>query len=338
MRPEFAFYYPGQYWHDPDWIKNLVCFFDGVAMLVPEYMPDVKSFDDYPLAASLKEHGLLRIIRPEQVVDSKATEKLAAALSGIIKSGALEPLLADADSHTSFRSLSRSRLGFYGNEAIAKDVLNMLKEHGLAKDSKDGLSVPMHGVVRALILVLLAQILRTAGDDMGITLSPATDQEQLVTALTDLITSDPRPAAPTNADVIAFDMATVGVDLSTVPLDELLDFRQQNHSQHRNYILTVRKFARELSAMDSDERADRFEQREEELNDLAQQLRNNSRKFWKKNASLAFSLAGMVWTAYTGNPVAAALATASAIFGFNPHGKETGVYSYLFSTPRRGRY
>ena len=173
---------------------------------------------------------------------------------------------------------------------------------------------------------------------MGITLSPATDQPQLVNALTDLITSDPRPAAPTNADVIAFDMATVGVDLSTVPLDELLDFRQQNHSQHRNYILTVRKFARELSAMDSDERADRFEQREEELNYLAQQLRNNSRKFWKKNASLAFSLAGMVWTAYTGNPVAAALATASAIFGFNPHGKETGVYSYLFSTPRSGMY
>ena len=75
MRPEFAFYYPGQYWSDPDWIKNLVCFFDGVAMLVPEYMPDVQSFDDYPLAASLKERGLLRIIRPEQVVDSAATKK-----------------------------------------------------------------------------------------------------------------------------------------------------------------------------------------------------------------------------------------------------------------------
>ena len=34
--PEIAFYYPNPMWHYGDWIKNLVLFFDGVALLVPE--------------------------------------------------------------------------------------------------------------------------------------------------------------------------------------------------------------------------------------------------------------------------------------------------------------
>ena len=70
VTPDFGFYYPGQYWHSPDWIKNLVLFFDGIAMLIPEYMPDVGSFDDYPIMAALKEHGLFSIVRPEEVVGS----------------------------------------------------------------------------------------------------------------------------------------------------------------------------------------------------------------------------------------------------------------------------
>ena len=35
MKPDFAFYYPGQHWRNVNWIKNLVCFFDGIAMLIP---------------------------------------------------------------------------------------------------------------------------------------------------------------------------------------------------------------------------------------------------------------------------------------------------------------
>lgn len=332
MRPEFAFYYPGQYWRDPDWIKNLVCFFDGIAMLVPEYMPDVGSFDDYPLAASLKERDLLRIVRPEQVVDSNATQKLHTALSGILDSGALEKLIAGGE--TNFGSLSMSRLGFFGDPKMANDILAMLKARGLATSSEDGVSVPMHGVVRALILVLLAQILRTVGDDMEITLSPATDQKTLVDALMEVIMSKQETAGPTNADIVAFDMATVGVDLSTVPLDELLDYRKQHYHQHLDYILAVRKFARELSDIPPDERSAAFEHRQRQLDDLAQQLRSDSRKSWKKMASLAFTLVGASWTAKTGDPFAAALAGATAVYGFSPERSKTCAYSYLFSVPR----
>ena len=334
MKPEYAFYYPGQYWRDADWIKNLVCFFDGVAMLVPEYMSDVQSFDDLPLAASLKEHNLLRIIRPEQVVDSQVAEGLAKVMFELIDSGALNSLIEDKADRSNFGSLSRSRLGFHGSEAIATDLLERLKERGLADDSTDGVSVPIHRLVRAMILVLLAQILRQEGDGMGITLSPATDQPTLVNALTELMTSGQRPHVPTSADVISFDVATVGVDMSRVPMDELLDYRRQNYTQHRDYILMVRQFARDLSAMDVDERKAKFEQREEELNVVAQKLRNNSRKAWNRYASFGLTLVGAVWAAHTSDPVVAVLTAASSVFGFSSSAKERGVYSYLFSTPR----
>jgi hypothetical protein len=37
-KPILAFYYPGWIWQDPAWLKNLLLFFDGVALLVPDYM------------------------------------------------------------------------------------------------------------------------------------------------------------------------------------------------------------------------------------------------------------------------------------------------------------
>ena len=90
MKPEVAFYYPGQYWRDPDWIKNLVLFFDGIAMLIPEYMRVTGKFDDEPIIASLKEHGLFHVIRPEESVGKQETGKLAEAIVEIITSGRLD--------------------------------------------------------------------------------------------------------------------------------------------------------------------------------------------------------------------------------------------------------
>ena len=40
MPPEVAFYYPGWIWRSDHAIKNLLLFFDGVALLVPEYMKE----------------------------------------------------------------------------------------------------------------------------------------------------------------------------------------------------------------------------------------------------------------------------------------------------------
>ena len=287
MKPDVAFYYPGQYWRDTDWAKNLICFFDGIAMLIPTYMKDHSSFDDYPIISALKDHGLFHVIRPEEAIDKEATKALTEALGEIIASGRLDHLTKRNDEdirNSAFGSLSMSRLGFYGDPNLADSIFQESKTRGLADDSEDGVSIPMHSTVRSLILILLAQILRPKGEDMGLTLSPATDQTQLVNALSEII-SEPEPSSSTVGEIVSFDMDKVGVDLGKIPVDEILDFRKQNYSQHRNYILSIRQFTRELSLMPQDEREAKFEQRQEELKDLSHELKKTYRGSWKKPIS-----------------------------------------------------
>lgn len=337
MKPEVAFYYPGQYWINADWIKNLVLFFDGIGMLIPEYMEDYGTFDDYPIISSLKDHGLFHVIRPEENVGAKETKALAEAFAEIIDTGRLDQLTKASDKgveRTNFGSLSMSRLGYYGDEKLADSIFQELKARGLADDSEDGVSIPMHRMVRTLILVLLAQILRPRGDDMGLTLSPVTDQRTLVEALNEVY-SNPNAPSPSIGDIVSFDMAMVGVDLGGVPVDEILDFRRQNYSQHRGYSLLVRKFARELSLMPPEERETAFEQRQEELDVAASALRKLNRMAWKKPISFGISLAGAAWNLQSGNPIGAAIATVGAVVGTLPDKRDEGsVYSYILSAGR----
>src|SRR5580658_3175036 len=70
---ELAFYYPGPVWHSGDWIKNLILFFDGIALLVPDYIKDKPHIVDPSIAAGLENEGLLHILEPEKIVDKAAT-------------------------------------------------------------------------------------------------------------------------------------------------------------------------------------------------------------------------------------------------------------------------
>jgi hypothetical protein len=67
---EVAYYYPNPMWSHGDWVKSLIVFFDGVALLVPEYMKDKPELVDPAIVAGLNEHDLLHILQPEQVVDA----------------------------------------------------------------------------------------------------------------------------------------------------------------------------------------------------------------------------------------------------------------------------
>ena len=208
--PEVAFYYPGPMWNIGDWVKNLVLFFDGIALLVPEYMKDRPSMIDPAIASGLSEHGLLHILTPETMINKAATEQLAEAMTALITSGSLDALAAE---ETEFHELSYSRMGSYGDRGLAEMIFEELKARGLARDSEDGVSIPMHPMVRGIILVLLAQILRPYGKNFGVELSPATDQPQVVGALQELLSL---PASPSAGRVVAFDLETVSVDLSSI--------------------------------------------------------------------------------------------------------------------------
>lgn len=331
--PEVAFYYPNQYFYDPDWAKNLILFFDGIGMLIPNYMEDHSDLDDHAIIAGLKEHGLFHVIEPETAVDKEATRKLASTLTDIIASGALDKL---NNQTTAFGSISMSRLGFHGDRELAQMIFEELKSRGLAKDTEDrGYSIPIHGTVRSLILVLLAHILHTQGQEQGLDLSPATDRPELVEALGELVSG---ASTPNINDIIAFDMNIVGVDLGSVPIEDILAFRKEHYSEHRNYTLCVRKFIHELSFMESKERNQAFEARQKELESIASDLRKLARRTWKKPAAFGLSLTGAAWTLIKGDPLGAAFTAGGAWLSLSSISNkvETGAYSYLFSA--RSKY
>jgi hypothetical protein len=323
--PEVAFYYPGIIWNSGNWIKNLLLFFDGIALLIPDYMVNREEIIDPTIAIPLKQRGLLRILKPEKIVDASATQKLSEAMVNLIDSGVLDPLSKEK---TRFHELSYSRLGGFGDESLAQAIFEKLKAKGLARKSQDKVSIPMHPMVRALILVLLAQILRPQGKKLGIELSPATDNPRLVYALEELLSL---PTQPSTGHIVSSDLEAVGVDLELVPIGEVLAFREEYGSQHRRYARAVREFVFELGLMKESDRARALESRLEEIRDYANDLKKLSRKAWKKPASFALGIVGAAWTLHTGDPIPGLIGLFTALLADRSQDVRMDAYSYIFS-------
>ncbi len=287
--PELAFYYPGPMWRLGDWVKNLLLFFDGIALLVPEYMRDRPALLDPAIAQGLHERGLLHIFEPEKLVDKEATEQLAMVMTNIITTGSLDEL-ATEDTH--FHELSYSRLGMRGDVGLARMIYEELEARGLARPSVDGVSIPMHPLVRALVLVLLAQILRPRGKPLGYEFCPVTDVPEIHSALQELLSL---PNSPSAGRVVALDLQTVGVDLSAFPLDEVLRFRSEHQQEYRQYARDVRQFVRDLSALPQEEREAALSDRQEELKQVAQGLAKKAQQAWKRPTTVALGIAGAAW-------------------------------------------
>lgn len=171
---------------------------------------------------------------------------------------------------------------------------------------------------------------------MNAELSPVTDRPMVVQALAQMLA---QKVIPSTGSVIAFDLATVSVDVGSIPIDEVLSFRKDNLNSYRRYRLSVRKFALELSKMSNEERSTAFDLRQTELDDLASDIRKKACKAWRKPAALAFSLTGAAVNLAVGHPLAAGLSLSAALLGYTPGAKpEMGAYSYLFRASERYPY
>lgn len=326
---EVAFYYPGPMWHHDDWIKTMILFFDGIGILLPNYLNGKPEHETPEIAIPLREMNLLHYLEPEKIVDADATQKLSDAMMQVIQSGVLDKL----DKNAAFHEISGSRMGWYGNRDVAQNLFEELKKRGLARDSEDTKSIPMHYMVRGLILVMLSQILRPHGDKLGVELSPATDRPEFVGALSNLLSI---PDSPSAGHVVAKDLETVAVDLRLVPMDEILSFRKENFKEHRAYINGVHRFTRELAALSERERAEEMTVRTEELQDLASKIRSVNEKVWKQPANFGLGMLGAFWALAKNDYVGAAIGAVRAVTGLKGESPvATGAYSYLFKAARR---
>ncbi len=219
--PDLAYYYPAPYWHinEIDRLKSLLLFFDGIAILLPRYMSGRESAADPVLAGPLREMGLLTVLEPETFVDQQVTEALITAVTELITGGAFDGL----DHHKqAYHELSRSRMGWGADVELSDMIIEELIARGLARPSEDGVSVPLHPVVRTTFLVLLSQLARAAGRRAGLALHPATSSHR---AVEDLVRVLSLPASPSAGHLVTLDLEAVGLDLASVPLDDILEFR-----------------------------------------------------------------------------------------------------------------
>ena len=199
------------------------------------------------------------------------------------------------------------------------------------------MSVPLQPTVRATILVILAQLARSAGTKQDLSIHPATNDGS---ALRDLIKTLSREGMPSRDRVIAFDLEPVSFDMDSVPLDELLQFRSEHQAAHRAYMRVLRGFMAELADVSrQEEREALLLQRRQEISDAAHDLQRSTRRALGRNLpSWSFGLAGGAWSATTGDPlglVFAALGLVSGVLGLKgSDSNNVAAYSYLFQAQR----
>lgn len=329
-RIESALYYPGVIWRNAGWVKSLALFFDEVSLLVPDYMRERPLALDPAIAEPLQDAGLLRILSPESLVGKDASEKLATAMTDVIASGALD----DLPQQGRFAELSWSRMGGLGDQGLAEMVFDELQKRGLARPSEDGVSIPMHRMVRSMYLVLLAQILREAGPRIGLELSPATDRPEVQDGLVELL----KLTAPETGagQVVALDLEAVGPDLDAVPLDEVLGFRQEHGKEYRAYARRLRQIVDDLSTAAADEHQRILTERREEVREAGEALRRGPLKLMGSVGAIGLGIAGGVATAITGDVLSGALGAGSAASGIATMPRRTTTaYSYLFAMRRQ---
>lgn len=324
--PEVAYYYPQPYWQmaEADSLKSLLLFFDRIAILLPRYMRGREILADPVLAGPMKERGLLHVLEPETFVDQAMTEQLANTLTQLIEAGSFN----DADRSVYFQELSRSRMGWDADVDLAKSVIGELRRRGLAKKSADGVSVPLHPLVRTTVLVMLSQFARARGRQMDLDLHPVTGQRGAVDGLATVLNL---PNMPSAGHVVALDLETIGLDLASVPLDEVLAFRESNGDAYRDYARDLRRTVAELSHLDTADRELLLADRREELGDRAHELRRTAMRAWRQPlASIGLGAVGAAWAADHGDIVAAALALAAGVIGASVPRADAGAYTYLF--------
>ncbi len=330
-RLDVAYYYPNPYWgmDESGWVKSLLLFFDRVSILLPDYMYGRHHAADPVLAEPLEDQGLLEVLEPNTWVDEEMAKSLAEIVSDLLANGVFE----DLPEKQYFHELSQSQIGYGANVDLAKSLVSELQAKGLARPSEDGVSIPLHPVVRTTILVVLAQLARSAGNSQNLFVHPTTHDTR---ALRDLIDTLSRERMPSRGSVIAFDLEPVSFNMDLVPLDELLQFRAEHRASHRAYMRDLRGFMAELADFSlPQEREAHLLQRRQEIADAAHDLQRSTRRELKRNLpSWSFGLAGAAWSAASGDPlgtVFSALGLGSDILASQgADSNKVTAYSYLF--------
>ena len=344
--PDIAYYYPEPYWAESeiDWLKTVLLFFDGVAVLLPRLSPQHGPWRgrlDPVLGEPLLDAHLLHILEPEDIIDQEVADQFGSFLTELITAGAFDNLRRE----DKFEWLSGSRMAASVDTRLAEMLIDELGKQGLVQkvtasvverqddeQRSDRFSVLMHGAVRQIVLTFWAQALRQPAARRGLGLRPITSELGFVNNFRNLLAS---PRMPTEGDIVNFDLEQVSLDLSTVPLIDVLEFREQYGSDYRAYMRSLRQFMYNLRGLSGVEFRQAFQDRRDELSDSADRLRRVARRHWHKNLPLfALSLLGAALRTHAGDVLGAAESAGEAADRLSSPELPDTAYSYLFKAEK----
>jgi len=194
---------------------------------------------DPTLAEPLEERGLLRVLEPETFVDEEIATELTEAIEALIRDGAFDGLSKAGG----FAELSMSRMGLGVLDTVARRVLDELSARGRGRcppQDEASRSRCIHAS-RSIYLVLLAQLARQAG---GAQRAGLASSDQWAWRHRSVRATGPIslrcPHAASSSPWISRSSLSI---VDSVPLDEVLEFKQENHREHRRYMENLRTFA-----------------------------------------------------------------------------------------------
>jgi hypothetical protein len=317
--PEFAHYYGDWIWDEAltDWIKLLLLFFDGIALGIPAATADRLIESDPILAQPLAELGLLHNYWPD------VWPKIESQFSS---SRRIEPVDKFFDKYFEYFEQIPEFIRFItpdsrDSESNVSRAFDMLDDLGRAwRDFGDTDSNRLALAAAGISRLLLQHVTDVA-------LQPVIDNENAASFVAAIIGSHDAG----RAKIVIGDLAQVGIDLSAVPLDEVLHFRSQYGSEYRRYSADVRKFVLELSLMDEASRRSAVMERRAELDERAEQLRKIGRTaFARQTIGFGFGLAGAAWTLVHGDPWGASFAAGAVAAGLTRQDPEQIGASYTY--------
>ena len=192
----------------------------------------------------------------------------------------------------------------YGAIDVALGTVNkferLLKARGLMRSIKNSNLVQLDPRVRLLVLTVFAQAFRSQLLDRGVIVHPLTDSSRLANNMEIYLDGAQRLWSYDDfmsPSQLSTDLLDVGADLSNVPLDDVLSFRQENRAHYISYATSLRQFLVTQATLSPAERRKAREERRREIQEQAAELRKISRSaFGIRSAALLFSLVGAAWT------------------------------------------
>jgi len=233
--PEFAYYYGDFFWNEEltGWVKSLLLFFDGIALALPPLWANELMERDPVLAQPLADLGLLRFYGPDQWYrpwerSSYSFNVLAAGgLTDVYEAFLAQRKLTLKDVllfQKQRRTLSKE-LDFDLLHAALSMVFGEKESFGYGKEDFARLDRRSpHG--RAVLMSIISMFLRRYVTDIAI--EPVINDENAAYFAASMI--GPRDRG--RADIVRGDLAHIGIDLSAVPLDEVLDYRSKYGSEY----------------------------------------------------------------------------------------------------------